>query len=314
MALRDMLDRVRDQVSQMAQRFLHEEGAGYGQPGYGQPGYGAPEGYYDPNQPSYPQENPSGYAPSYEGAYQQQYQQQPYQQQQYQQPQPDPYAAQQEGYQSPYAGSYGQPVQGHRTAARAAYRAEAEKVVPFPGMVSDTAGNTYAHELQILQLRDRDECKSIIEYLKNNCTVAINMDSIANDTEKQRCVDMLSGAAYTLGCQISRISPRGVYLITPAAVRVQQDEATRRMNGGARPAATAATQRPTRAHSYAGRGPTQPEESQEAPEYAFYQPQAEYAPNEGSAPGGYQPYNGNGEYRSSGYYASEPRRAVGYGR
>lgn len=307
MALRNVLDRVRDQVSQMAQRFLHDDGAGYGQPGYG-----APEGYYDPNQAPYPQENP-GYASSYEGAYQQQYQPQPYQQQQQYQ-QPDPYASQ-EGYQapSPYAGSYAQQGMGHRSAARAAYRAEAEKVVPFPGMVSDTAGNTYAHELQILQLRDRDECKSIIEYLKNNCTVAINMDSIANDTEKQRCVDMLSGAAYTLGCQISRISPRGVYLITPAAVRVQQDEATRRMNGGARPAPS--SQRPVRAHSYAARaGQMPPDESQE-PEYAFYQPQAEYAPNEGSAPGGYQPYNnGNGEYRSSGYYASEPRHAVGYGR
>jgi FtsZ-interacting cell division protein YlmF len=46
-------------------------------------------------------------------------------------------------------------------------------------MVSDRAGNAFAHEAQIVQLRDRDECRAIMEHLKNNCTVALNMDNIA---------------------------------------------------------------------------------------------------------------------------------------
>lgn len=150
--------------------------------------------------------------------------------------------------------------------------------------------------------------------MKNNCTVALNMDNIASDTEKQRCVDMLSGAAYTLNCNISRISTRGVYLITPAAVRVTQDESTRRLNGLNRSAA----QRPGRAHSYAsGRGGQTPGEGYEPQEGGFapYPPQPEYGYQE-APPQGYQnnPYGNDGEYRTSGYYAQEPRHAAGYGR
>ncbi len=317
MALRDMIDRVRDNVSQMTRRFLHgeEQGyydqQGYGQQGYGQQGYGPQDGYYDQAQAAYGQE--SGSYAAYDGSYQRQqgYQQQaPQQQQPYQNYQQEGYANQ-EGYQSPYAGSYARQGQPAQRQSRASAQ-NVEKVVPFPGVMSDAAGNAYTHELQILQLRDRDECRAIIEYLKNNCTVALNMDNIASDTEKQRCVDMLSGAAYTLNCNINRISTRGVYVITPEAVRVQQDEATRRLNGVARQAG----QRPSRAHSYAGRGSAQ-QEGYEAQDggYAAYPPQGGYAPQEETEPQGYQnPYGNDGEYRTAGYYAPETRRAAGYGR
>ncbi len=308
MALRDMIDRVRDNVSQMTHRFLHGEDQGYYD--QHQQGYGPQDGYYDPSQAAYGQEN-SAYASSYEGAYQRQ---QPYQQpapQQQQQPYqgyPQEGYPNQEGYQSPYAGSFARQTQPQQRPARPV-APNVEKVVPFPGVMSDAAGNTYAHELQILQLRDRDECRAIIEYLKNNCTVALNMDNIASDTEKQRCVDMLSGAAYTLNCNISRISTRGVYLITPESVRVQQDEATRRLNGAARQPG----QRPSRAHSYAAARAGQPD-AYEAPEGGYaYPPQGGYAPQE--EPQGYQnPYDNEGEYRTAGYYAPETRRAAGYGR
>ncbi len=306
MALRDMIDRVRDNVTQMTHRFLHGEDQGY----YDQQGYGPQDGYYDQSQAAYGQEN--AYANPYDGAYQRQqpYQQQPNPQQppQYQSYQQEAYPPQ-DGYQSPYAGSFARQGQPQQKAARPAAPAM-EKVVPFPGVMSDAAGNTYAHELQILQLRDRDECRAIIEHLKNNCTVALNMDNIASDTEKQRCVDMLSGAAYTLNCNISRISTRGVYLISPASVRVQQDEATRRLNGAARQAG----QKPSRAHSYASSRSAQ-QEGYEAQDggYAAYPPQGGYAPQEESQ--GYQnPYENDGEYRTAGYYAPEARRAAGYGR
>ncbi len=308
MALRDMIDRVRENVSQMTRRFLHGEDQGY----YEQQGYSPQDGYYDPNQAAYGQENGT-YASPYDGAYQRQ---QPYQppapqQASYQGYQQEGYPNQ-EGYQSPYAGSYARQSQPQQKPVRPV-APSAENVVPFPGVMSDAAGNTYAHELQILQLRDRDECRAIIEYLKNNCTVALNMDNIASDTEKQRCVDMLSGAAYTLNCSISRISTRGVYMITPASVRVQQDEATRRLNGAARQPG----QRPSRAHSYASARAGQSQEPYEAPEsgYAAYPPQGVYAPQEEDAMQGYQnPYGNDNEYRTAGYYAPETRRAAGYGR
>lgn len=305
MAFRDMFDRVRDSVAQMTYRFLHGEDQGY----YDQQGYGPQDGYYDPNQAVYGQE--SGYASPYEGAYQRQqaYQQPAPQQAPYQNYQQESIPPQ-EGYQSPYAGSYARQTQPQQRQSRAAAPG-ADKVVPFPGYVADAAGTVYVHELQIIQLRDRDECRAIIEHLKNKCTVALNMDNIANDTEKQRCVDMLSGAAYTLNCSISRISTRGVYVITPESVRVQQDEATRRLNG-----ARQASQRPSRAHSYAGRTGQQSQEAYEVPDsYAAYPPQGGYPLQEEPASQGYQnPYGNDGEYRTAGYYAPEPRHAAGYGR
>ena len=320
MALRDMIDRVRDNVTQMTHRFLHGEDQGYyDQQAYGQQAYGPQVGYYDQAQAAYGQEN-SAYANPYDGTYQRQ---QPYQQpgpqpQPFQQPPPQQtYTgyqqegySNQEGYQSPYAGSFARQTQPQPKPPRQA-APTMEKVVPFPGVMSDAAGNPYVHELQILQLRDRDECRAIIEHLKNNCTVALNMDNIASDTEKQRCVDMLSGAAYTLNCNISRISTRGVYLITPESVRVQQDEATRRLNGAARQAG----QRPSRAHSYAAPRGGQSQDGYDTQDggYAAYPPQGGYAPQEESQ--GYQnPYDTDGEYKTAGYYAPETRRAAGYGR
>ena len=315
MAFRDMFDRVRDNVTQMTRRFLHGEEQGY----YEQP-YGAQEGYYDPAQAAYGQEY-AGYA-QYDNAYQRQ---QPYQQPT-QQPVQQPYAGYQQeayppqegGYQSPYSGSYSQQSQPQARSGRTPVQS-VEKVVPFPGVMSDRSGNTYAHELQILQLRDRDECRAIIEHLKNNCTVALNMDNIANDTEKQRCVDMLSGAAYTLNCNISRISTRGVYVITPDVVRVSQDDATKRLNGAARQQG----QRPSRAHSYAS-GRPQGQDAYDVQENAYggypqqerYAPQDRYAPQEdASYPAGYQQsYDNDGEYKAAGYYAQDTRRAAGYGR
>jgi len=310
MAFRDMIDRVRDNVSQMTRRFLHGEDQGY----YDQQAYGPQDGYYDPAQAAYGQENAAYAPPPYDGTYQRQQayaQPAPQQQQPYQNYQQESYPNQ-EGYQSPYAGSFARQTQPQQRQSRAA-APNAEKVVPFPGVMSDAAGNAYVHELQILQLRDRDECRAIIEYLKNNSTVALNMDNIANDTEKQRCVDMLSGAAYTLNCNINRISTRGVYLITPEAVRVSQDEATRRLNGAARPAG----QRSSRAHSYAAARGGQGADGYEAPEggYETYPPQGGYASQEEPVPQGYQnPYGNDGEYKTAGYYAPETRRAAGYGR
>lgn len=302
MAFRDVFDKVKDQVTRMTGSFFHGEEA-YPEQAYG---YSPQEAEYAPPQASY---NPAGQpefqpTPTYEGSFAQQVQGSYQQQAQQAAYEPQP----QSGYQSPYAGSFAQQAQPAQPRAgrvnTAAPGQSPQKVVPFPGTMTDGAGRVFAHETQVLQMRDRDECKSIIEHLKNNSTVVMNMDSIANDTEKQRCVDMLSGAAYTLGCQISRISPRGVYLITPASVRVELDEATRRMNGGARPAAA----RPSRAHSYAGRPSGQPTEeagyeAPEAPAYGNYQ-QLDYQPS---------PYSGDGEYQSASYQGSDVRYAAGYG-
>jgi len=98
-------------------------------------------------------------------------------------------------------------------------------VVPFPGMQHSADGSVYAHVEYVVLLRSRNECKDVIAYIKANASVFLNMEFIASDSERQRCVDMLSGAAYTLGCALNKISPRGIYLISSPSVRVVLDPA-----------------------------------------------------------------------------------------
>jgi FtsZ-interacting cell division protein YlmF len=77
-------------------------------------------------------------------------------------------------------------------------------VLPFPGMIRGPEGNLYAHVEYIVLLRNRNECTKVIEYIKSNASVFLNMEFIANDSERQRCVDMLSGAAYTWAAACAR--------------------------------------------------------------------------------------------------------------
>lgn len=128
--------------------------------------------------------------------------QQPIQQQPMQQPQAAQHAYQQQGYQQP-----------------------SSNVVAFPGMQVSNDGSVFAHVEYIVLLRSRGECKDVIAYIKANASVFLNMEFIASDSERQRCVDMLSGAAYTLGCALNKISPRGIYLISSPSVRVVLDPA-----------------------------------------------------------------------------------------
>lgn len=97
-------------------------------------------------------------------------------------------------------------------------------VVNFPGVRQTPEGNAFNHIEYLVLLRSRNECTKVIEYIKTNASVFLNMEFIANDGERQRCVDMLSGAAYTLGCKLNRISNRGMYLISSPSVYVVMDE------------------------------------------------------------------------------------------
>lgn len=134
--------------------------------------------------------------------------------------QPQGYVRQQ-GYSQQQAGYDRAPQQ----AQQQGYGQQMSNVVPFPGMQRAADGSVYAHVEYIVLLRSRNECKDVIAYIKTNASVFLNMEFIASDSERQRCVDMLSGAAYTLGCALNKISPRGIYLISSPSVRVVLDPA-----------------------------------------------------------------------------------------
>ena len=107
----------------------------------------------------------------------------------------------------------------------------AGNVVPFPGMQQSTEGGYYAHVEYVVSIHSRNECKDVIVFMKANASVFLNMEFIASDGERQRCVDLLSGAAYTLGCKLNKISLRGIYLISSPSVHVILDGATQRLSG-----------------------------------------------------------------------------------
>ena len=134
--------------------------------------------------------------------------------------QPQGYARQQ-GYSQQQMGYDRAPQQSQQQG----YGQQMSNVVPFPGMQRAADGSVYAHVEYIVLLRSRNECKDVIAYIKTNASVFLNMEFIASDSERQRCVDMLSGAAYTLGCALNKISPRGIYLISSPSVRVVLDPA-----------------------------------------------------------------------------------------
>jgi hypothetical protein len=96
-------------------------------------------------------------------------------------------------------------------------------------MQSTADGSVYAHVEYIVQLTSRNECRTVIDYIRSNASVFLNMEAIDKPSERQRCVDMLSGAAYALGCVLNRISPNGVYLISSPSVRVMMDSATQKL-------------------------------------------------------------------------------------
>ena len=126
-------------------------------------------------------------------------------------------------------------------------------VVMFPGM--QQAPEAYTHVEYVVLLRSRNECKDVIGYIKTNASVFLNMEFIASDSERQRCVDMLSGAAYTLGCALNKISPRGIYLISAPTVKVVLDPAMQK--AAAAPEAQGYARQRYEQEGYAGYGQAQ---------------------------------------------------------
>ena len=149
-----------------------------------------------------------------------------YQAQQYQQAQQQ-YAQEQAAYQ---AQQYQQPQQyAQEQAAYQNQQAQASNVVTFPGMHTGADGRVYAHVEYIIQMSRRQDCRQIIEYIRANASVFLNMETI-NAAERQRCVDMLSGAAFALGCRLHKISHGGIYLISSPSVQVMADNATQMLS------------------------------------------------------------------------------------
>lgn len=171
------------------------------------------------------------------GTYQQPYQptmnqgyQQPYQptmNQPYYGQQPDNAGYQQGTYQQPYQPTMNQGFQQPYQPQQPQQPQQPDNISYMPGSSNfvDDDRRSYAHVERIVQLVSVAACFRIIEFMRNGESVIVNTESIANEADVQRCLDMLAGAAFTLECSLTKITQvKRAYLIAPKTVLVMQDK------------------------------------------------------------------------------------------
>lgn len=99
----------------------------------------------------------------------------------------------------------------------------------MPNTFVGADGKAYSHVERVAQLVSVSACFRIIEFMRNGESVIVNTESIANEADIQRCLDMLAGAAFTLGRSLTKITQvKRAYLIAPLSVLVMQDVAISR--------------------------------------------------------------------------------------
>ncbi len=238
-----------------------------------------------------PQQQPEQQQPYRDMPYQPQQQQQTTYQQP-QQPMQQPYQGQ------PYQQSFQQPAQPkYRTQAsyqdqqpvfeQPQVQSQQPNVAFFPntGFQDGSTGESFSHVERVVQMVSREDMQGIVEFMMNRESVIISCESIASAPEVQRCFDLVSGAAYALGFQITQLSLASkVFLLSPANVMVICDEASNRINGRGSDGTPLRTRRSQR-----GTAPTA-----SYGEYQEYQPQQEYQDPYEQQPYQYKPREGYG--------------------
>lgn len=166
----------------------------------------------------------------------------------------------------------------------------------MPGNYVD-GSRAYVHVERITQLVSFQACYRIIEFMKNGESVIVNTESIPNEAEVIRCIDMLSGAAYTLGCSITKITNiKRAYLISPPTVQVLADVFIKRMSDrrnedGMRRRTGRYADEPSRSYG---------EDTYTAPQTQGYAPQQSYEPQQMAA--GYGSYAGGQDFGQTSAY------------
>lgn len=168
----------------------------------------------------------SGYTQGATGGYQPTYQGSAYDPNYYSYNQP---AQPMQGYpeQQPWQ-SYAPQAMQQPTAGNQVYYPEAQQPSTLPNNVTypefPQAVQNRPTEFRITMLDSVSHCYRIIEFMRNGFVVVVNTEPIASDQEVQRCVDMISGAAFTLSCSVTRITrAERAYLIAPEGMIVQAE-------------------------------------------------------------------------------------------
>lgn len=79
----------------------------------------------------------------------------------------------------------------------------------------------YKVVLRVAHVTSVTGCLRLIEFMHNGEAVLINAETITNEVEADRCMDLMFGAACAFKQRLIRVSGKQIYLITPASVRVE---------------------------------------------------------------------------------------------
>ena len=168
--------------------------------------------------------------------YQQAFWSQP--EQSYAAPQPEYQSGYQPHFQSPQANQPGSPFVGYQPQfqpQQPVMQQPQQQPVPdnisyMPGGFVGKDGREYLHTVRIAQITGVPDCYMLMQSMRNNETVVVNLDLVPDTVEIDRCLDLLFGACYALQCSFNHVSTRNVYLLTPGAVQVEHADNLRRQN------------------------------------------------------------------------------------
>ena len=132
-------------------------------------------------------------------------------------------------FQNPPANQPGSPFVGYQPTFQQPQPAQPQPPVPdnisyMPGGIVGKDGREYLHTVRVGQITGVPDCYALMQCMRNNETVVVNLDLVPDPTEIDRCLDLLFGASYALQCKFHRISSRNLYLLTPATVQVETAE------------------------------------------------------------------------------------------
>ena len=92
----------------------------------------------------------------------------------------------------------------------------------------DESGSAYIHTERVIQMMNVEATFRVIDFMRNNESIIVNVEGIANETETQRCLDLLVGAAFTMGCSMTKITQfKHAYLFAPRSVLVLADDSVK---------------------------------------------------------------------------------------
>jgi cell division inhibitor SepF len=105
-----------------------------------------------------------------------------------------------------------------KTAKQPAKAAASSKITPMRNRKSSGTGNM---EVCVIKPSSMEDTRDIADTLIEKCTVVLNLEGIDVDVA-QRIIDFSSGACYSIGGSLQKISSY-IFILTPANVEISGD-------------------------------------------------------------------------------------------